>query len=316
MSESRDHYETLQVARSAEPAVIRASYKALIQRYHPDRYVPRTDAESMTRRLNEAYAVLNDPDRRAQHDAELGGRPKPPPLDPSGCGTPRHAEVGAKPAGWSWLWWVALAVVVLIGAQAGRALLGDHIGWLGALLGAAFGASLVRAFSFLWKKAGSTGLRVMLVFAVGLLAVVAAAIVGLMLLMRSGPPLRTDGSGTTQGLDFEPAFTPVPSSAGSPRAGTEPPVPGDRFVQADSLIAARLNTTLPLPLGQAADPTFVWETRQKMFLRLPENVHIYQSDAAFSAWEKGMQAAVDEAAARGTQLDDYQTMEAGRLRMQ
>jgi len=51
-----------------------------------------------------------------------------------------------------------------------------------------------------------------------------------------------------------------------------------------------------------------------MFLSLPENAHLYATTAAFSAWEKGMQEAADDAAALGYELDDYQVMEAGRVR--
>jgi hypothetical protein len=65
------HYETLQVSRSAGEAVIRASYRVLIQKYHPDKHSPRDEAEHLTRLLNEAYRVLSDPELRAEYDASI-----------------------------------------------------------------------------------------------------------------------------------------------------------------------------------------------------------------------------------------------------
>lgn len=64
------HYDNLKVARRAPPEVIRAAYKALSQRYHPDRN-DSPDAPRIMRLINEAYAILGDPDRRKAYDREL-----------------------------------------------------------------------------------------------------------------------------------------------------------------------------------------------------------------------------------------------------
>ena len=72
--ESLSHYDVLQVVPTAPLSVIKASYKALIQQYHPDRHSPAEDAERITKRLNGAYAVLSDPELRAAYDAFLTGR--------------------------------------------------------------------------------------------------------------------------------------------------------------------------------------------------------------------------------------------------
>jgi len=72
-----DLYELLQVDRSAEPEVIRAAYRALARRNHPDF---GGDVRRMAS-INEAWAVLGDPERRAAYDAEppaLGSRPSDP----------------------------------------------------------------------------------------------------------------------------------------------------------------------------------------------------------------------------------------------
>lgn len=67
----KTHYEVLQVARNAVPAVVRASYKVLIQQCHPDRFSPADEAHRLTQELNAAYAVLSDSDLRAEYDALL-----------------------------------------------------------------------------------------------------------------------------------------------------------------------------------------------------------------------------------------------------
>lgn len=74
MPEVPTHYANLRVARNAPPEVIRAAYKALMQKHHPDRNPGDTDAERIVRLINEAYAVLNDPEQRARHDAWIASQ--------------------------------------------------------------------------------------------------------------------------------------------------------------------------------------------------------------------------------------------------
>jgi len=65
-----DFYKILGVNDKAELAVIKAAYKALIMIYHPDRYSgDKTKAVNKTKAINEAYAVLIDPDKRKKYDA-------------------------------------------------------------------------------------------------------------------------------------------------------------------------------------------------------------------------------------------------------
>jgi hypothetical protein len=62
------HYETLKVARDAPIEVIRAAYRALSQKYHPDRHPGDAAAAQSMAVLNAAYDVLSDPDKRRQYD--------------------------------------------------------------------------------------------------------------------------------------------------------------------------------------------------------------------------------------------------------
>ena len=70
----KTHYEVLQVTRDASQAVIRASYMALTKSCHPDVNPGDAQAEEKTKQLNEAYAVLSNPDKRAAYDRELKAR--------------------------------------------------------------------------------------------------------------------------------------------------------------------------------------------------------------------------------------------------
>lgn len=68
MQKPRTHYDNLKVARNAPQEVIRAAYKTLTQKYHPDRN-PDPSATRIMSLLNEAYEVLSDPSKRREHDA-------------------------------------------------------------------------------------------------------------------------------------------------------------------------------------------------------------------------------------------------------
>lgn len=67
---TKDYYRILGVLDDAEDIVIKAAYKALAQRYHPDKWVG--DKDEATRRMsdiNEAYGVLSDPVKRKEYDS-------------------------------------------------------------------------------------------------------------------------------------------------------------------------------------------------------------------------------------------------------
>lgn len=64
----RDYYKILQVDPAADPDVIEAAYRRLARKYHPDSN-PAPDATARMAELNEAFAALKDPLRRAMYDA-------------------------------------------------------------------------------------------------------------------------------------------------------------------------------------------------------------------------------------------------------
>jgi curved DNA-binding protein CbpA len=62
------HYDNLKVARDAPPEIIRAAYKTLSQKYHPDRNPNSPDAVRIIKIINLAYEALSDPVKRQEHD--------------------------------------------------------------------------------------------------------------------------------------------------------------------------------------------------------------------------------------------------------
>jgi molecular chaperone DnaJ len=64
----RDPYEVLGVSRSATSEEIRAAYRKLARKYHPDVNRTDPDAESKFKEIGEAYAILSDDEKRARFD--------------------------------------------------------------------------------------------------------------------------------------------------------------------------------------------------------------------------------------------------------
>ncbi|NMG63421.1 DnaJ domain-containing protein [Azoarcus indigens] len=79
----QDYYQALGVSREASAEDIKKAFRKLARKYHPD-VSKEPDAEQRMKEVNEAYAVLSDPQRRAAYDQlSQGRRPgedfRPPP---------------------------------------------------------------------------------------------------------------------------------------------------------------------------------------------------------------------------------------------
>ena len=68
MAEKRDYYEVLGVSKTASDAEIKAAYKKMAIKYHPDRNPGNKEAEEKFKEAAEAYDVLRDPDKRKRYD--------------------------------------------------------------------------------------------------------------------------------------------------------------------------------------------------------------------------------------------------------
>jgi DnaJ-domain-containing protein 1 len=70
---THSYYGVLELYPSATPLDIRRAYRELSKRYHPDTTLLAADIATVRfQRLNEAYATLSNPDRRAIYDLQIG----------------------------------------------------------------------------------------------------------------------------------------------------------------------------------------------------------------------------------------------------
>lgn len=66
--QKRDYYEVLGISKTADDAEIKKAYRVLAKKYHPDMNPGDAEAEKKFKEASEAYAVLNDPEKRRQYD--------------------------------------------------------------------------------------------------------------------------------------------------------------------------------------------------------------------------------------------------------
>jgi curved DNA-binding protein CbpA len=67
----QDFYEALGVSRTASQTQIKAAFKKMAMRYHPDRNPGNREAEETFKFLNEAYHTLSDPVKRSRYDSRF-----------------------------------------------------------------------------------------------------------------------------------------------------------------------------------------------------------------------------------------------------
>ena len=64
----KDYYKALGVSKTAKPAEIKAAYRKLARKYHPDANKGDSSAEERFKEISEAYSVLSDDKRRKEYD--------------------------------------------------------------------------------------------------------------------------------------------------------------------------------------------------------------------------------------------------------
>src|ERR1700716_1974339 len=111
----RDPYEILGLKRDADDAAIKAAYRKLAKRHHPDLHPGDKKAAERFQELNNANDLLSDPEQRARYDRgeiDAEGHEVPPRgpfyrdfhtgpgrAGPAGSGSERYA--GTSGAGFS-----------------------------------------------------------------------------------------------------------------------------------------------------------------------------------------------------------------------
>lgn len=112
-AQAATYYELLGVSRRARPESVRSAYRRLAQRYHPDKMPGNARAEQVMAALNEAYAVLSDPQQRARYDEHM---------EP-----PRVRVTPTDDPGAAWPWYLILATVIFAAAAVGVSLYKNYV---------------------------------------------------------------------------------------------------------------------------------------------------------------------------------------------
>jgi DnaJ-class molecular chaperone len=106
------YYDILRVSRQTPPEGLRRAYRSLAQRYHPDKLQGNDDAARVMAALNEAYAVLSDPGKRAQYDRAIAEAPPRAAASRRAAGVPRMREA-------AWPWWLLFGTIAFAMAAIG-----------------------------------------------------------------------------------------------------------------------------------------------------------------------------------------------------
>ena len=70
MPQTKDLYDVLGVDEDARPEEIKAAYRELARKHHPDRNPDDPTAEERFKEIQKAYSVLSDEEQRKQYDAQ------------------------------------------------------------------------------------------------------------------------------------------------------------------------------------------------------------------------------------------------------
>lgn len=116
-----NYYEILEVSQHASKEVIKAAYKSLIQRYHPDKNPDNVEVAERAALVVQAYEVLSDSDMRNAYDLQLQNQ-----LINSASDNPARAAEAQLPGSYvrkravsekkfSWYLWFLIVLIIFSG---------------------------------------------------------------------------------------------------------------------------------------------------------------------------------------------------------
>lgn len=108
-----NHYDVLEVSPKASSEVIRAAYKSLMQRHHPDKSPDSSASGARAALIAQAYEVLSQPDKRLAYDEELR---RPPPAESAGAPRPLGRPSKPRTAADSRSWYALLLIFCITAA--------------------------------------------------------------------------------------------------------------------------------------------------------------------------------------------------------
>lgn len=125
-SQAMSFYDVLEVSPRASAEVVRAAYKSLMQRHHPDKSTNPADSASRAALIAQAYAVLSDTDQRKAYDLRvahdsLQSDPRfvtPYALAQRSRSTASQRLAGATSAGPSVYAWLLMLFIIVAGGAA------------------------------------------------------------------------------------------------------------------------------------------------------------------------------------------------------
>lgn len=80
----RDYYEVLGLDRNASSDDIKRAFRSLARKFHPDKNPDDPDSETKFKEVQEAYAILSNPDEKSKYDRYGHNRPGGNPFGPDG----------------------------------------------------------------------------------------------------------------------------------------------------------------------------------------------------------------------------------------
>lgn len=250
------YYDLLGVTRNAPLEVIRAAYKALAQKYHPDKNPGDPEAARMMAAINAAIATLMDQDRRRAYDEWLDSQVPKPINDQPESTIPATSP---PPTNWysGWKLWATIAATFV----------------LAKLVGPASAVVTVLIFFWLQPKRGT----VLALAASATAGVLVAVVISGALLSRfnSNPPLQQVGQ----------SIQPTPSPPIPTKPSTNNPFRDPSYGENVAATKPLLSTDQPAPqpsTAQTADHAKDEHYRQ-IYAAHPDADAIFSS-ANFRQW--------------------------------